>query len=444
MAAIKKGKQKISSDVKKRFCTYVVTTMVTSVLSSIYASIDGIFIGQAVGDNGLTAVNVIWPVEGFATSIARGLGLGGAICMSLALGKGKKEEAYSYRGNTVLLLLLNYLFMLLVFRPCYPEIIRFLGADTPEVYRLAADYTKVYVVGCIFQILACGLQPFLRNANQPIRAMLCQIMGVGLNIILDYFFVLVLHWEVMGAGLATIVAEAAACLPMIYSFFRNKEHPHGISHYRLGWRRVRGIVKSSISPMGASFSNSIMVIFNNRFCLHFGGVVAAAAFSVINYSYCCGFMLVMGIGEGIQPMLSYYYGKKDRKTVKEYLYLGKCSAWLIGGACTLLFILGRKPISVLFGASAEAMSMVMWGMLLSAWLFPFKGLLRLQSVYFNAIGKDGYSNILIYAETIILTPLFLWIFTAVWGVDGVWISLPAIQIFLVFLGSYLMRRSGRG
>lgn len=444
MTAMGKGKQKISSDVKKSFVIYVATTMVTSLLSSIYASIDGIFIGQAVGDNGLTAVNVIWPVEGFAISIARGLGLGGAICMSLTLGQGKREEAYRFRGNTVLLLLIDYLFMVLVFRSCYPEIIRFLGADTPEVYRLAADYTKVYVVGCIFQILACGLQPFLRNANQPIRAMLCQIMGVGLNIILDYLFVLVLHWEVMGAGLATIVAEAAACLPMVYSFFRNKEHPHRISDYRLCRSRVIGIVKSSISPMGASFSNSIMVIFNNRFCLHFGGVVAAAAFSVINYSYCCGFMLVMGIGEGIQPMISYHYGKRNRKTVEEYLYLGKCSAWLIGGICTLLFILGRKPISVLFGASAEAMAMVMWGMMLSAWLFPFKGLLRLQSVYFNAIGRDGYSNILIYAETLILTPLFLWIFTAVWGVDGVWISLPVIQIFLVSVGNYLMGSCRRG
>ena len=87
-------RKKIPVHVKKKFTTYVATTMLSTMLSSIYVSVDGIFIGQAVGDAGLTAVNIIWPIEALATAVARGFGLGGAICFAIALGEKSEEKPH--------------------------------------------------------------------------------------------------------------------------------------------------------------------------------------------------------------------------------------------------------------------------------------------------------------------------------------------------------------
>lgn len=432
-------KKEISENVKKKFRTYVATTMFSSVLSSIYVSIDGVFIGQAVGDAGLTAVNIIWPIEALATSVARGIGLGGAICFAIALGKNQQEKACSYRGNTMILLLMDYLFMIIVIRFWYPMILRLLGATDAEVYRLAADYTNVYVVGCIFQILNCGIQPFLRNLDKPVHVMVYQMTGALLNVVLDYFFVMRFHWEVRGAGIATIVAESIACLLTTWSFLREKKYRHHLMQYCPNIKLFKEIIQSSISPMGASLCNSIVIIFNNRFCMHYGGVVATAAYSIVNYSYTAGYMFVMGVGEGIQPLISFNYGKRDFDEMNNYMYMGKKTVGWIGMIVTIIFVVARQPIAWLFGASVSAMEMVTGAICLSCTVFLLKGFVRLQSAYFNAINKNVYSNIIVYAESLLLTPLCLLIFTQIAGVDGVWITMPVVQVVLLGMGYYFER-----
>lgn len=426
--------KKIPDHVKKKFTTYVATTMFSTMLSSIYVSVDGIFIGQAVGDAGLTAVNIIWPIEALATAVARGFGLGGAICFAIALGEKSEEKAGKYRGNTILLLLLDYLIMAVFVGHFYPEILRLFGATDAQVYRLAADYTKIYVIGCIFQILNCGVQPFLRNADKPVMVMVFQIIGAVINVILDYFFVIIFGWEVWGAGLATIIAEAVASVLTLLVFFCEKRYPHHRKEYIPDFAFIKQILCSSISPVGATLCNSIVIIFNNRFCLYYGGVIATAAYSVVNYSYCVGYMFVMGVGEGIQPLISYNYGKKDYKEMKEYIRLGKLTIGIIGVLVTGIFILARKPIAILFGASDKAVQIVMEAICMSATVFLFKGFVRLKSACFNAMDKNKYSNILVYAESLVLTPALLVIFAHFMGLNGVWITMPAVQIILVCMG----------
>lgn len=434
------NRKKIPDHVRKKFTTYVATTMFSTMLSSIYVSVDGIFIGQAVGDAGLTAVNIIWPIEALATAVARGFGFGGAICFAIALGEKSGDKAQKYRGNTVLMLLMDYLVMAVVVGHFHPMILRFFGATDAQIYRLAADYTRVYVVGCIFQILNCGVQPFLRNMDKPVLVMIFQIMGAGINVILDYVFVIVCGWEVRGAGLATIVAEAVACVLTLLAFFHEEEYPHHIKEYIPDLAFIKQIFCSSISPIGATLCNSIVIIFNNRFCMYYGGVIATAAYSVVNYSYCAGYMFVMGVGEGIQPLISYNYGKRDYKEMEEYIHLGKITIGVIGVLITGIFVVARSPIAILFGASDKAVKIVTKAICISAAVFLFKGFVRLQSAYFNAVDKNKYSNILVYAESIGLTPVFLFISTHFVGLDGVWITMPAVQIVLVIMGSVFEKK----
>lgn len=426
---------------KRVFAKYISTTMVSSVLSSIYVSIDGIFIGQAVGDNGLTAVNIIWPIEAIATSLARGIGIGGAICMAMMFGKDNKKEGYWYRANAICMLLGVYLLMALVIRNMYPALLLLFGAEPgTEIYRMAEDYTKLYVTGCIFQIFGVGLQPFLRNANKPVLAMVYQVIGCIINIILDYFFVLEFNWEIQGAGLATIIGQGFVCVTVFITFLKDKEDPVSRKQFKLKGKMMLKILRNGITPMGLSLSNSIIIIFYNRACLLYGGVTAAAAYSVINYSYCAATMFVTGAGEGIQPLISFNYGKKDYAAMRGYIEMGKKVIIIIGIAMMAIFMLGRKYVAILFGASAEAISIVMHAVLLSAIVFPLKGMVRLYATSFNAVGKNIPSNLLVYSEALLITPLILALLPRICGIDGIWLSFPIVQGILAVAGGIIARK----
>lgn len=421
---------------KQLFAKYVLTTMVSSVLSSIYVSVDGIFIGQAVGDNGLTAVNIIWPIEAIATSLARGIGIGGAICMSTLFGKDDKENAYQFRANAICMLLSVYLFMAVVIRNLYPFLLVFFGATKgTEIYRMSEDYTRLYVTGCLFQILGVGFQPFLRNANKPIQAMLYQITGCITNIILDYIFVIKWNWEVKGAGLATIIGQSFVCILVLTTFFRDKADPLRWDQFRLKGKKMLDIISYSITPTGLNMSNSVIIIFYNRVCLLYGGVTAAAAYSVVNYSYAAGTLFVNGIGEGIQPLISFNYGKKDETAVKEYMKLAKKVILVIGVGITVIFLATRNYVGVLFGASEDANTIVAQAIILSAFMFPLKGFVRLYMSSFNAIGRNLNSNLLVYSEALVFTPLALMILPKFFGMDGIWISFTAVQIILMIIAA---------
>ena len=167
----------------KKFSNYLIPSVIASVLISMYAIIDGIFIGQAVGDVGLAAINVAWPITAVLQSIGQALGLAGGICIQTHLGKGEKEKAEKLKLTTVLIvILIGIIFGGLLFIVKEP-LIKILGSTT-DSFKPAVDYIRIILMGSVFQMLGCSLVPLLKNSGKIRTAVGASLAAISVNLFL--------------------------------------------------------------------------------------------------------------------------------------------------------------------------------------------------------------------------------------------------------------------
>jgi putative MATE family efflux protein len=403
--------------------------MLTMLLQGLYIIVDGFFVGQAIGDRGLAAINIAWPITAIILALGTGIGMGGAVNMSLEQGKGNKKDSNIARGNTIILLLIASIILTIIFWLNYEKILSLLGA-TGEVHVEAARYTKFIIIGCIFQVFATGLTPLLRNSKKTIEAMIIMIVGLVTNIILDAVFIMILNKGMEGAAIATIIAQGVTTLLCIIIFIKDKDNKIEFKEFILVKGEVKKILRTGLSPFGLSLSPSIIIVFNNFQCLKYGGDIAVAAYSVIAYVIGTGQLLLSGVGEGIQPLISFCSGGKLFESMK--IIKRKAIIFILALSFIILFamILFRDIIPLIFGSSPEATEIMSSGLVITSLALPCIALVKLASSYFYAVGESTYSSIIIYGDPILITPILILILPRLFKLEGVWITLPLAQIMM--------------
>ena len=247
----------------KKFFSYVVPSVLAFTLSGIYTIVDGFFIGQSLGDVGLAAITLGYPISALVGAIGTGLGLSGSIRYTILNAQGetkKQEECFS--GTILLMLLVGAILSVTLFGLSAP-ILRLLGAQG-EILTLCVQYAHIIALGAIFQLMATGFVPFIRNMDGASFAMVAMIFGFVTNIILDYTCVWVLNWGMAGAALATIVGQAVTMVASIV-FFAVKKCRLRLPEFAALAALWKDVLKVSLSPFGLTFSPTITMLFMNRF-----------------------------------------------------------------------------------------------------------------------------------------------------------------------------------
>lgn len=412
----------------REFFSYVIPSLLAFALSAVYSIVDGFFVGNSIGDAGLTTINIAYPVVALLQAAGTGIGMGGAVHYSIRLASGKKEEAKRYTDGTVVLLLAASLVSTLVFYLAAPAVLTALGTSG-QILELGISYLRIIVLGSVFQIFGTGLVPLIRNMGGAFYAMMIMVAGFLTNIVLDYVFVWLLHEGVAGAALATLIGQAVTMAGGLLFFLRRGVSFHLVRSV-FSRERVKGlltgILKIGLSPFGITFSPNITIILMNRFLMDYGGEKAAACYACIVYVIVIVYLLLQGVGDGCQPLISRYYGENHLKNMKKVCSLAYISGVCIAAACMVLIFLGRYQIGGLFGASdlvrAEA------GQVLPRFLVSliFLALVRVTTSAFYATEKTLLSYILVYAEPVFLFLLLL-LLPRMAGLSGVWLSIPLAQ-----------------
>lgn len=408
----------------KKFFSYVVPSVLAFALSGVYTIVDGFFIGQSLGDKGLTAITLGYPVSALIGAIGTGIGLSGAIRYAILNAQGETDRGQEcFSGTTLLMLLSGALLTVLLFGLAVP-IMRLLGAED-ETLALCVQYARVIALGAVFQFSATGFVPFIRNMGGASFAMIAMILGFVTNIALDYTFVWVLGWGMSGAALATIIGQAVTMAASI-GFFIAKKHRlcrSGLSALADLWKDV---LKRALSPFGLTFSPIITMLLMNRFLLLYGNEQAVAIYGCIGYIISIIYLLLQGVGDGGQPLISRYYGEGDHAAVKHTLKLAYMTAAAVTVLCMVGVFLARAQIGVLFGASPEANTGVAQYLPWFLAALLFLAYVRITTAYFYAAEKTALSYLLVYAEPV-CTLLLLLILPPVLGLDGVWLAVPLAQ-----------------
>lgn len=416
------NRKKLSNE----FWKYVVPSMFAMLLSGFYSIVDGLFVGNAVGNDALAAINLAYPIQVVLNATAVGIGIGGSICMSCAKGAEDEKGAKKYLGNTLGLLLLAGLTLPCFFLLLHQPILRLLGADG-VLFSGARAYIVVILLGGILPVLGNGINPLLRNDGHTTGATICMSLGLVTNIVLDYVFVFEMQMGLFGAGLATILAQGVVALSslglLLYYQIRNLE----IRALIPSKAHTKAMLQAGISPFGQTLVPCIVIILTNWIALKYGGNDAVTIYSIVSYVLASAQLLLQGIGDGVQPLFSFYFGAEKEEEI-QYLYQ---KAFFLSTVCALgmcisvfLFI---RPLTGLFGIQGQLYEDCRLALLITALAFPALATSRLTSAVFYATQKAAHSSFLVYMEPCVILPFFLLVFSSLFGVTGIWAAYPAAQ-----------------
>lgn len=427
----------MNTALSKKFFSYVIPSILAFALSGVYTIVDGFFIGQSLGDTGLTAITLGYPISALVGAIGTGLGLSGAIRFTILSAQGKsKKRQECFAGTTLLMLVVAGLLTAILFVFAQP-ILHLLGARD-HMLTLCAAYARVIALGAVFQLLATGFVPFIRNMGGATVAMIAMILGFATNIVLDYAFVWALSWGMAGAAWATIIGQAVTMIVAVI-FFAVKRSGFRLPKLRELCSLWKTVLIVSISPFGLTFSPIITMLFMNRFLLLYGDEQAVAVYGCIGYITAILYLLLQGVGDGSQPLISQYYGEDDRTSVRAVQRLAYLTAVVVTVVCMIGVYLTRAKVGTLFGASAEANAGVVRYLPLFLAPLLLLAFVRITTSYFYATEKNGLSYLLVYAEPV-CTLLTLLLLPPLLKLTGVWLATPIAQVVTFVIAWAAKRR----
>lgn len=404
-------------------------TMISVLLYSLYGVMDGLFVGKATGDIGLAAVNIGWPLVSLIMAMGVGIGAGGSVLISYYSGSGKSKEAREVYGTTITLLLITGMMLLLLLLQ-YENILYLLGARN-EVYIQAEAYIRILLLGSIPIVLGSGMLPVLRNIGMSFHALVCMVTGVILNIGINYYLMMILDWGVEGAAYGTVISQSIVVVMVFIFIGCNKKQ--GIYVY-LSPRYIREIIKSGITPFGIYIAPSITLIFTNLQCLAYGGETVVASYAVISYIVFPALSTLGGVGDGTQPLISYYFGANKQGEVKEIRKIASCTLIILSIGIIIAVVVLTENIGIWFGLSERARAYFTVGMRVSSVAFIGQAFTKFNGVYLNATMRSRFAVTLTYLESLLVNPILLLVLPMVGGVVGIWLapSVTAIIMLLIY------------
>lgn len=404
---------------------YALPAIVAMTASSLYNIIDRAMIGQIVGPEAIAGLGITFPFMNLSAAFGAAVGVGSSACISVKLGQQDYKTAENLLGNTVTLnLIVGFLFMAVSLLFLDP-ILRFFGASDATL-PYAREFMIVILLGNMVTHMYFGMNAVLRAAGKPRHAMYATLFTVACNIVLVVAFVWWFRWGIRGAALATITSQTLALCWQMWIFSDKRELLHlkkGI--YKLRKTLVLNIISIGISPFLMNATSCIIVIFMNNQFVHYGGDMAVGAYSIANSVVMVFFMFVMGMNQGMQPIVGYNYGaeKYDRMFRCLWLTIACATAILLVGWTLSMFF--PRQIARIFTTDPTLLDLSATGIKLDMLVFFVVGSQAAITHFFQSIGKVKISIFLSLSRQLFLLLPMAYVFPLFWDLDGVWYSMPA-------------------
>ena len=404
---------------------YALPAIVAMTASSLYNIIDRAMIGQIVGPEAIAGLGITFPFMNLSAAFGAAVGVGSSTCISVKLGQRDYQTAQHLLGNTVTLnLVIGFVFMVVCLIFLNP-ILRFFGASDATL-PYAREFMVVILLGNMVTHMYFGMNAVLRAAGKPRHAMWATLFTVGCNIVLVVMFVWWFRWGIRGAALATITSQSLALCWQMWLFSDKKELLHlkrGI--YRLKSQLVKNIVAIGISPFLMQTTSCVIVIFMNNQFVRYGGDMAVGAYSIANSMVMVFFMFVMGMIQGMQPIVGYNYGAEKFDRMFRCLWITIACATailLVGWGLSMAF---PRQIARIFTTDETLLELSARGLVIDMLVFFVVGSQAVITNFFQCIGKVKISIFLSLSRQLFLLLPMAYIFPLFWDLDGVWYSMPA-------------------
>lgn len=420
------GEGKIST----LLANFAVPSIIAMLVSSLYNIVDQFFIGRSAGELGNAATNISFPLSIMCVAIALLFGIGGASQFNLSMGKGKKEEAVYYMGNAATMLFICGIILTVITLVFLEPLLKFFGSPE-KVLGYAKTYTGIVAIGFPFLIFATGGGHLIRADGSPKFTMICNLAGAIINTILDAVFVFGLNMGMAGAAAATIIGQVISCLMAVAYLCHCKTVKLQKQHLIPKRDYIGKIVSLGAAPCSNQLAMMVVQIVMNKSLKYYGArsvygeEIPIACVGIITKVNQVFMAFIIGISQGLQPLVSFNYGAAKYKRVKE-AYLKSITAGLVLSLIAFLaFQFFPHRIISIFGNGTKEYFDFAISYFKVFLLFTFINCMQpITSNFLTAIGKPKQGIFLSLTRQIIfLLPLIL-IMPLIMGIDGIMYAGP--------------------
>ena len=434
----------------KLLVEFAIPSIIAMLVSSLYNIVDQFFIGRSVGELGNAATNISFPLSISCVAIALLFGIGGASAFNLAMGKGDKEEAVYYIGNAAVMMVLCGTILTVFTEIFLGPLMRFFGS--PEnVLGYAKEYTGIVAIGFPLLILTAGGGHLIRADGRPQVAMICNIVGAVINTILDAIFVFGLGLGMRGAAFATIIGQMISGLLVIWYLGHCKTIQIKKQHLRIGKDQLKRIISLGAAPCSNQLAMMVVQIVMNKSLKYYGSlsiygeaipIACAGIITKVNQVF---MSFIIGISQGLQPIVSFNYGARKYQRVKGAYRQAIMSGFVLSIAAFLLFQIAPRQIISIFGNGTEEYYQFAINYFHIFLFFTFVNFLQpITSNFFTAIGKPTVGVFLSLTRQIIFLLPLLVVFPLIFGIDGIMYAGPSADFLAaVVTGAMAVRELKR-
>ena len=435
--------------VNQLLARFAIPSIIAMLVSALYNIVDQFYIGRSVGMLGNAATNVAFPLTITCTAISLMCGIGGAANFNLSLGSGEKEEATRYAGNAVFMLAAIGILLCLTVRLFLKPLMIVFGA-TPDVLDYSLTYTGITSLGFPFLILTTGGSNLIRADGSPRFSMMCTLTGAVLNTILDPLFIFGFHMGMAGAALATIIGQIISGIMVIVYLTRFKTVRLSLGSLVPVPSHMKAIAALGMAPFFNQMAMMVVQIVMNNILRyygaqsHYGSEIPLACAGIITKVNMIFFSLVIGLSQGLQPIVSFNYGARKFRRVREAYLKAVLIATMISTLSFLCFQLIPRQIIGIFGSGSEEYFHFAEQYFRIFLFFTFlNGLQPITANYFTSIGKAAKGifisltrQIIFLLPLIVVLPMFL-------GIEGVMYSAPVADLMAALLALVFVTRELR-
>ena len=305
--------------VKRLFFKLALPAVIAQIINLLYNLIDRIFIGhiEEVGDVALTGVGITFPIIILISAVSCLCGMGGAPKAAIKMGEKDYKGANKILGNCITLTLVFSL-LLTVLLQIFKEPLLYTFAASDNTFKYAYDYITIYAYGTTFVMISLGLNSFITTQGFSKISMMNVAIGAILNIILDPIFIFGFNLGVKGAAIATIISQFVSSL-LVIRFLLSKKSKLKVtlSDLKLDIKVVLSIIALGLSPFIMQSTESIISVCFNTSLYKYGGDLAVGTMTILSSLMQFAMLPLQGFAQGAQPIISFNYGAKNARRIKE-------------------------------------------------------------------------------------------------------------------------------
>ncbi|TMW70131.1 MATE family efflux transporter [Alteribacter natronophilus] len=417
-----------------------IPAMVGVFVMGLYNLVDTIFISWFVGVEGVAGVTIAFPVMLIIMAVAAAVGIGGASVISRRLGEGRGHEANKVFGNILTMIILFSVVGFVGAFTVLDPLLHLFGA-TEVTLGHASDYLFPIMLGTIFFSFAFATNSIIRSEGNARFAMMTMIIPSVINILLDPVFIIWLDMGVQGAALATVIAQASVSIVTIQYFVKGKSSlAPALADFRPDFTVIKEVIVIGLPALVRQVAGSVMMIAINAMLLRFGGDFYVGVFGIVQRVAMFTLMPMLGVLQGMQPIVGYNYGAKQYGRLKETVWLGLKVVTVMSAGVFLLAMFVPHWFMRIFTTDPATIAAGVEGMRI---IFAAALLIGVQVVsggIYQALGMARPALILSMARQVLfLIPLVL-ILPHFFGVTGVWLAFPIADVLAFALSMLFLYR----